>query len=95
MLLMKRSTGAKHTRNAGDSVRQWNDEFTARLMAALESTFTEYTVRLFSDKDEKLMSCHSCQIKEFAAADVLIGMHGAGLSNQLYMKPNSAVVGEK
>jgi hypothetical protein len=33
-----------------------------------------------------------CQIRAFAEADVLIGMHGAGLSNQLYMKPNSAVI---
>lgn len=32
------------------------------------------------------------QIRAFAEADVLIGVHGAGLSNMLYMKPNSAVV---
>ena len=92
LLLMKRSTGAKHTRNAEDLVRQWNDNFTNRLMAALKKTFPTYDVKIFSDKDEALMGCHACQIRAFAEADVLIGMHGAGLSNQLYMKPNSAVI---
>ncbi len=46
------------------------------------------TVRYYS-------SCecnYYCQIRAFAEADVLIGMHGAGLSNQVYRKPNSAVI---
>jgi Glycosyltransferase 61 len=92
MLLMKRSTGAKHTRNANDLVRQWSADFTERLMSALRSQFPEYDLKLFSDTDELLMGCHACQVRAFAEADVLIGMHGAGLSNQLYMKPNSAIV---
>lgn len=92
MLLMKRSTKAKHTRNAEDSVRQWGTSFTNRLLEALKVQFPQYDLKLFSDTDEELMSCHACQVRAFAEADVLIGMHGAGLSNQLYMKPNSAVV---
>ena len=92
MLLMKRSTGAKHTRNAEDLVRQWSVSFTNRLLEALRVQFTEYDLKLFSDTDEELMGCHACQVRAFAEADVLIGMHGAGLSNQLYMKPNSAIV---
>jgi capsular polysaccharide biosynthesis protein len=39
-----------------------------------------------------MMSCFECQVQAFAETDVLIGMHGAGLSNMLYMKPNSAVI---
>jgi hypothetical protein len=88
MLLMKRSANAKHTRNGHDSVRQWSDAFTDRILSALRSRFVRYEVKLFSDKDEKLMSCHPCQIRAFAEADVLVGMHGAGLSNMLYMRPN-------
>jgi hypothetical protein len=61
-------------------------------MSALSKRFPMYNVKLFSDKDEKLMGCHPCQIKAFAEADVLIGMHGAGLSNMLYMKPNRYAV---
>ena len=95
MLLMKRSKGAKHTRNSEDLVRQWSESFTDRLVGALRSQFPEYNLRVYSDKDEKLMTSHGSQIRLFAGADVLIGMHGAGLSNQVYMKPNSAVVGER
>jgi hypothetical protein len=62
MLLMKRSTGAKHTRNAEDLVRQWNDDFTRRLVAGLVRTFPTYEVKVFSDRDEKLMGCHACQV---------------------------------
>jgi hypothetical protein len=92
MLLMKRSTGAKHTRNAEDLVRQWNDGFTDKLFNALRNQFPEYEVKLFNDKDVNLMECFGSQIKAFAEADVLIGMHGAGFGNQIYMKPNSAIV---
>ena len=95
MLLMKRSTGAKHTRNSEDLVRQWSESFTDRLVGALRSQFPEYNLRVYSDKDEKLMTSHASQIRLFAGADILIGMHGAGLSNQVYMKANSAVVGER
>ena len=94
MLLIKRSSGAKHTRNyeGGLTLRLWDDDFTKRLMRDLRTRFPGYNVKIFSDQDEKTMRCYPCQIRAFAEADVLIGMHGAGLSNQLYMKPNSAVV---
>jgi hypothetical protein len=92
MLLLKRSTYAKHTRNSEDLVRQWNDKFTDKLLNALRNQFPRYEVKLFSDKDVKLMECFKSQIKAFAEADVLIGMHGAGFGNQIYMKPNSAIV---
>jgi hypothetical protein len=92
MLLLRRSSSSRSTRNSGDLVRQWSEPFTQSLMKALASRFPEYEVVLFDDKDPKLMTCAACQIREFAVADVAIGMHGAGLSNIVYMKPNSAVV---
>eukprot|EP00596_Hydrurales_sp_CCMP1899_P000720 CAMPEP_0119036636 /NCGR_PEP_ID=MMETSP1177-20130426/4473_1 /TAXON_ID=2985 /ORGANISM="Ochromonas sp, Strain CCMP1899" /LENGTH=540 /DNA_ID=CAMNT_0006996791 /DNA_START=146 /DNA_END=1768 /DNA_ORIENTATION=- len=92
MLLLKRSSGAKHTRNSDDLVRQWSGAFTERLMNALRNHFPGYEVKLFSDRDERLMTSQAAQIRAFAEADVLIGVHGAGLSNQIYMKPNSAIV---
>lgn len=92
ILLMKRSSRAKHTRNNHDLVRQWSDEFTEEIVKALESTFSDLKVVLFSDRNISLMSCHSCQIQQFAEANVLIGVHGAGLANMLYMEPNSAVI---
>jgi hypothetical protein len=92
MLLLKRSSGSKHTRNGHDLVRQWNDDFTARLHHALQARFPQYNVVLYSDRNETLMRCHTCQIEQFASAKVLVGVHGAGLGNMIYMQPNGAVV---
>jgi hypothetical protein len=92
MLLLKRSSGSKHTRNGHDLVRQWNEDFTQRLMTALQARFPTYQLVLYSDRNETLMRCYACQIEQFAAAKVLVGVHGAGLGNMIYMRPNSAVV---
>lgn len=92
MLLMKRSADSQHTRNRFDLVRQWSDSFTTAIMTALTTTFPQYEVKLYSDRDEKTMDCFACQVRLVAEADVLIGVHGAGLGMSLYMPPNKAVV---
>ena len=93
MLLLKRSSNSRHTRNGHDLVRQWNNEFTNILMNELQQTFmNHYDIQLYSDRNESMMNCFECQIKIFHQAKVLIGVHGAGLSYMLYMNPNSAVV---
>jgi len=73
-------------------VRQWSDAFANKILTALQQAFPLYRVVLFTDRNETMMLCHSCQMRVFAETDVLIGVHGAGLANMLYMKPNSAVV---
>jgi hypothetical protein len=93
MLVLKRSSNAVKTRNGHDSVRQWTDTFTKRFLDKLYSQFgTIYDVQLVSDKHVKLMDSHLSQVKLFAKAKVLIGVHGAGLANMLYMPQNGAVV---
>lgn len=92
MLLLKRSANSQHSRNRFDLVRQWSDEFTLHIVQTLQLTFPQYEVRLYSDRDKKLMTCFDCQVTQFAEASVLIGVHGAGLGMSLYMPPNSAVV---
>ncbi len=92
MLLMKRSADSQHTRNRFDLVRQWSDAFTKDIMNALAKAFPKYELKLYSDRDEKIMDCFECQIRLVAEADVLIGVHGAGLGMSLYMPPNKAVV---
>lgn len=93
MLLLKRSSNSRHTRNGHDLVRQWNNDFTMILMNELQRKFIDhYDIRLYSDRNESVMKCFECQIQIFHEAKVLIGVHGAGLSYMLYMQPNSAVV---
>jgi len=92
MMLMKRSSDAKHTRNGHDSVRQWSDAFTNQIAQQLQDEFPMFQVTIFSDRNETMMRCHACQIQVFNKVRVLIGVHGAGLANMLYMKSNSAVI---
>lgn len=92
LLLLKRSSNTKHTRNGHDSVRQWSDDFADRLVLSLQSVLPGYNVALFSDRNTTMMGCHACQMRAFNSAKVVIGMHGAGLSNIVYMSPGSAVV---
>ena len=91
MILLTRSKGAKHTRNSHDLVRQWSDEFSMQVTSALEREFFDYDIVVMSDRNITLMGCHHCQVAMVADADVLVGIHGAGLAHQLYMKPNGAV----
>lgn len=92
IVLMRRSATSQHTRNKHDSARQWNDAFTERLLLSLRMAYPSFDVRLYSDRNETLMTCFSCQVETVAKADVLIGVHGAALSMMLYMPPNSAVI---
>jgi hypothetical protein len=92
ILLMTRSPVTGFGRNKGDPVRQWSPEFISRFQEQLSASFPSYEVRIFSDTDSAVMSCLPCHAKIFSEADILIGVHGAGFANQMYMKPNSVVV---
>ena len=72
-------------------MRQWSDDFASKITLALKQAFKDYEIVVLSDRNATLMGCHRCQISLVADADVLIGIHGAGLAHQLYMKPNGAV----
>jgi hypothetical protein len=92
LMLVSRSPSSRHTRNHADLVRQWNPAFISTLTDRLRSAFPECDVELFADTNYTLMSSQANQIVKAAHADVLIGVHGAGLSNQIYQRPNSAAV---
>jgi capsular polysaccharide biosynthesis protein len=42
--------------------------------------------------DEPLMQCRECQIKMFHRADIAIAIHGAGLTNTMFMRPGGVVI---
>jgi hypothetical protein len=92
MLILKRSSNSKHTRNGHDLVRQWDDNFAKRVLNTMRSEFPPYVVDMLSDRNSTMMTCHLCMVRLFSEVDVLVGVHGAGLSNMVYMRPNSAVV---
>jgi hypothetical protein len=92
MLVLKRSSNSKHTRNGHDLVRQWSDSFADSVVQILQAQFPQYSVELLSDKNHTMMTCHLCMVRLLSRVEVLVGVHGAGLANMIYMKPNSAVV---
>lgn len=81
--------------------RNWRPDTLDRLQASLtDILFTKSPMKaiknkdiwVFSDNDVDLMSCIPCQIAMFSQASVVIGLHGAGLANTIYMKPGGYVV---
>ena len=93
-LLVLTRTAGKFMQNQYDhKVRSWpKGKFVPDLLSALKVAFPELSVELFSDADEALMTCQPCQIRLFSTARVVIGHHGAGLTNTLYMPQGGIVV---
>lgn len=93
MVVLRRSSYSKFTRNGADLVRQWDESFQTKLLTMLSEWFgADYAIHLLSDQDERYMNCFACQAQLLSTATVLVGMHGAGLGLMLYMPPQSAVV---
>jgi hypothetical protein len=69
----------------------WIDKFPL-MLSALQTHFPRHNVEIFSDSNRILMLDPLQQVKMFSRADVVVGMHGAGLSNSMFMRPGSTVV---
>ena len=63
----------------------------AQMRPALEAR-PGYVVKSFADNDKAMMSCLRCQVEAFATADIVIGGHGAGVSNILFARPQTIVL---
>jgi hypothetical protein len=58
----------------------------------LSAVFPDHNIQIFSDSDYTLMMCHACAAQLFNRAEVVVGIHGAGLTNCIYMKPGGIVI---
>lgn len=45
-----------------------------------------------ADKESVNFGCFECEVFEYQQADILVGLHGAGLTNIMFMKPNSLLI---
>ena len=82
----------KFTNNKSDYRRWWSEVDLQAMIEELKRTFPAHEVKLFSDRDEKLMKCIACHVDLFYHADIVIGHHGAGLMNTLYQRRGGVVV---
>ena len=91
LVILQRSASG-YTRNQ-DRGRRWNDTMISNLVRSFASTFgRKYQVVVFSDKNEEMMQCPLCQAKLFSEANIVVGIHGAGLTNTMYMKAQQFVI---
>lgn len=92
VLVLTRSPGP-YTQNKADyTTRRWPKDKFPLMLQALQENFPKHTIELFSDQNKTLMTCPLCQAEAFFRADVVVGMHGAGLSNAMFMRPGSVLV---
>ncbi len=94
VLLVKRSSSV-YTQNQGDfRERRWPPEFggASGVRNALAEVFPHHRIMIFSDQDKEMMLCMACQVQLFSRAEVVIGVHGAGLTNAVFMKPGGILV---
>jgi len=54
--------------------------------------YTDLEIKIFSDDDVEMMTCLRCQIELFSQASVIIGRHGAGLTNMMFMPAGGLVL---
>lgn len=85
-------SGSKFSANKGDVTRMWSDETFQVIMTRLAEAFPSISIIPFSERNSTLMKCISCQIELYSRATILLGMHGAGLSNMMFMPSQSIVV---
>jgi Glycosyltransferase 61 len=92
IVIIKR-TASRYVANRSDlKQRRWPKLVFDEILASLERSFPNHRVDVFSDSDMKLMKCRECQIRMFSDADVTIAIHGAGLTNTMFMRPGGIVV---
>jgi hypothetical protein len=94
VLLVKRSS-SRFTQNQGDfKERRWPPEFggAGGVRDALARVFPHHRIQIFSDLDKDMMMCMACQAQVFNSAEVVVGVHGAGLTNAVFMNPGGILV---
>eukprot|EP00596_Hydrurales_sp_CCMP1899_P002572 CAMPEP_0119038342 /NCGR_PEP_ID=MMETSP1177-20130426/7213_1 /TAXON_ID=2985 /ORGANISM="Ochromonas sp, Strain CCMP1899" /LENGTH=268 /DNA_ID=CAMNT_0007000813 /DNA_START=858 /DNA_END=1664 /DNA_ORIENTATION=+ len=93
IIIVTRSWASSYSANRGDHVmRGWPHKALRKMIKTLKSSCPNHKIEIFSDLDTKLMQCRDCQIKLFHSADITIAIHGAGLTNTMFMRPGGVVI---
>lgn len=72
--------------------RCWTDSVAHEVMMALKQAFPANEVHLLKSQDSKQHHCLACDLFLHSIADILVGEHGAGLTNVMLMKAGSLLV---
>lgn len=72
--------------------REWNNTMADTVVAGFRKSFPDHLVLKASDSDVALKRCVWCQVALYQRASVLVGIHGAGLTNLMFMAPGTVLV---
>lgn len=76
-----------------DNDRDWSDSTFTRMLSSLAAHFTRHNIIPISSKHQsKADYCLACELALYPKVDVLVGAHGAGLTNVLFLKPGGLLV---
>jgi hypothetical protein len=92
VLVITRSPGKFMQNKYDHDIRSWPKAFLQVLLQNLAQEFPELDVEVFADSNSTIMTCQPCQVRLFSNAQIVIGHHGAGLTNTLYMPRGGVVV---
>lgn len=73
--------------------RNWNDETLSRVVSSLTKYFPNHNIVVLSSKATKSPDyCLACDIMLYTRADILVGAHGAGLTNVMFLPPHALLI---
>lgn len=72
--------------------RTWDNETIGAVVTQFQLKFPNHNVIVINSHDSYWTDCMTCQIRTYANADILVGLHGAGLTNLIFMPPDSLVI---
>jgi hypothetical protein len=75
--------------NCTTTWRSWTDDNQQEMLEILKERFPHSRIMSISDTTADAVSCLACEVRGYAEADVLIGLHGAGLTNTMFMHPGT------
>jgi hypothetical protein len=79
--------------SARSTDRNWDDATLERVTKALKKAFPDHHQVVLSSKDAKSPDyCLACDVLTYTRADILVGAHGAGLTNVMFLPPHALLV---
>lgn len=73
--------------------RDWDDNTLADVSKALKAHFPNHHQVILSSKATNSPDyCLACDILQFARADIVVGAHGAGMTNLMFLPPHALLI---
>jgi hypothetical protein len=62
------------------------------ILQAFRETFPTSEILVLTDSNSSTANCIACEIAVYETVDILVGVHGAGMTNMMFMLENRLVL---